>query len=214
MSGLVMFGFTLLATWAVWNSTEQRIGTLDELRTLAAAIVAILIAAGVTILGAFPAGAHTPEEISAWETDWLDRAVAGPLTLDLLEELADFRERHAYHYSPQDRPDGQNRSSQPTSSTPPHARSSVERWRPLVSRYFAPADVETALCLIWHESRGDPAAKNPSSSAAGLFQILDFWWQKYGGDRYDPETNVALAAKIKSLQGWSAWSPWNRGLCR
>lgn len=211
MNGLMMFGFTLLATWAVWNSTEQRLGTTDELRTLAAAIVAILITAGLVILGAVPAGAHTPEEISAWKADWLERAVAGPLTSELLEELADFRLRYI---SPEVGSDTENRSSQPTSSRPAPSRPSVEHWRPLVAKYFTEADVETALCLIWHESRGDPTAKNPSSSAAGLFQILDFWWEHFGGDRYDPETNIATASKIRAIQGWSAWSPWNRGLCR
>ena len=89
--------------------------------------------------------------------------------------------------------------------------SDVEQWRGLVSAYFS--DVEKALCVIKYESGGNPNAKNPSSGAAGLFQIMPFWWDAYGGDRYDPETNVALAAVILGQQGWGAWSVVNRGLC-
>jgi soluble lytic murein transglycosylase-like protein len=65
-----------------------------------------------------------------------------------------------------------------------------------------------------HESGGDPDALNPTSSAAGLFQVMPFWWDHYGGDRFNPETNVRVAALIKADQGWTAWSPYNRGECR
>lgn len=90
--------------------------------------------------------------------------------------------------------------------------SNVEQWRGLVAAYFS--DVDRALCLMSHESGGNPNARNPSSGAAGLFQVMPFWWEKYGGDRYDPETNVRVASLIYQQQGWSAWSPYNRGLCR
>ncbi len=74
------------------------------------------------------------------------------------------------------------------------------------------------LCLVWYESKGDPNAKNPTSSARGLTQILASSWASYFGvtydDLYDPETNVRLAKEIYDIQGWDAWSPYKRGLCR
>ena len=90
----------------------------------------------------------------------------------------------------------------------------VEQWRTLVAQYFQPEQVDTMLCLMQHESGGNPNADNPNSSAAGLFQIMGFWWDKYGGNTYDPETNVALARVIYDQQGYGAWNPYGRGLCR
>lgn len=94
----------------------------------------------------------------------------------------------------------------------------VEQWRPLVSRYFAATDVERALCLMQHESGGNPNAKNPRSSARGLMQILGSLWAPHYGvsleELYDPNINLAIAADIRRAQGWQAWSPYNRGLCR
>jgi soluble lytic murein transglycosylase-like protein len=82
--------------------------------------------------------------------------------------------------------------------------SDVEQWRGLVAAYF-PGEVDLALCVMAGESGGNPSALNPSG-AAGLFQIMPFWWNKYGGDRFDPETNVAMARLIRDAQGWSAWN--------
>ena len=90
----------------------------------------------------------------------------------------------------------------------------TEQWRTLVAQYFQPEQVDTMLCLMQHESGGNPNADNPNSSAAGLFQIMGFWWDKYGGNPYDPETNVALARVIYDQQGYGAWNPYGRGLCR
>ena len=93
---------------------------------------------------------------------------------------------------------------------------SVEQWRPLVAGQFQPEDVETALCLIYHESRGDPTADNPRSTARGLFQILSDWAGVYGvtyADLHDPSINTYIAARLRYAYGWSQWSPWNRGEC-
>lgn len=90
----------------------------------------------------------------------------------------------------------------------------VEQWRTLVETYFPPETVDTMLCLMGYESGGNPDAQNPNSSAAGLFQIMGFWWDKYGGNRYDPETNVQVARKIYDIQGYGAWNPYNNGYCR
>lgn len=94
----------------------------------------------------------------------------------------------------------------------------VERWRPLVETQFPASEVDTAMCLIRHESGGDPEADNPRSSARGLFQVLgSLWAPHYGVSRsalYDPVTNVRIAHGIWEKQGWRAWSPYQRGLCR
>lgn len=94
----------------------------------------------------------------------------------------------------------------------------VEQWRPLVSAYFDADEVDRALCLIKHESGGNPDAKNPRSTARGLMQILTSLWGKHfnlpAEAFYDPETNIRAAKRILDMQGWGAWSPYNRGLCR
>lgn len=92
----------------------------------------------------------------------------------------------------------------------------VEQWRPLATAYFG-ADTDRALCLMGHESAGDPAARNSSSDAAGLMQVMPFWASEYGvayADLFDPDTNLRIAKGILDAQGWTAWSPYNRGLCR
>ena len=78
----------------------------------------------------------------------------------------------------------------------------VERWRPVVDMYFPEDRVEWALRIMECESRGDPHAKNPNSSASGLFQHL----ARLGpgasrqppvsddADVFDPFANIAVAA--------------------
>lgn len=78
---------------------------------------------------------------------------------------------------------------------------SVEQWRPLIEQYFQPADVAWAMQVIACESGGDPNAKNPRSSASGLFQHLARLWPDRsvkagwaGASIWDPEANIAVAA--------------------
>ncbi len=94
-------------------------------------------------------------------------------------------------------------------------RESVERWRPLVSLYFEADDVDRALDVIWCESRGDRWAKNPNSTASGLFQHLASMWGDRspqagfaGDDVFDPVANVGVAAwLVYERGGWSHWYP-------
>ncbi|MGF1668139.1 MAG: S-layer homology domain-containing protein [Acidimicrobiia bacterium] len=90
----------------------------------------------------------------------------------------------------------------------------VEGWRPLVEHFFEAGDVERALAVMACESKGDPDAKNPRSTASGLFQHLASQW----GPRaeaigfpdagvFDPVANTAAAAWLVYEGG--GWSHWN-----
>ena len=100
----------------------------------------------------------------------------------------------------------------------------VEQWRPLVAAYFPAGEVDRALCIMGHESRGDPNAKNPRSTAAGLFQFLRSTWNSVplsvsggsyqSGQVYQAEPNIRAAAWLQARSGWTQWSPYNGGECR
>lgn len=108
------------------------------------------------------------------------------------------------------------RKPKPTDTTYRGMGSDTERWRPLVAAYFG-SETDLALCVVEHESGGNPEAKNPTSTARGLFQILASLWAPHFGvsysDLYDPELNVMLAKQIRDAQGWNAWSVYKKGLC-
>ena len=96
----------------------------------------------------------------------------------------------------------------------------VEQWRPLVEKYFPPERVDEAMRVMWCESGGNPEAKNPASTATGLFQFLDGTWAWMsvmsgwdGYSRLDPEANVAVAAylvdySIRTNHPYGTWGHW------
>lgn len=87
----------------------------------------------------------------------------------------------------------------------------VERWRPLVAKYFKPEDVDKALYVISGESGGNPGAVGDGGDSGGLFQL------NAGGlgagmtndQKFDPETNIRVAAQ--AVYGGSGWRPWGEG---
>lgn len=89
----------------------------------------------------------------------------------------------------------------------------VSDWRPLVAAFFKPQHVDRALRIIRCESGGRPDAKNPGSTASGLFQHLASMWPERateagwdGADVFDPVANVAVAAwLVYHGGGWSHW---------
>lgn len=88
----------------------------------------------------------------------------------------------------------------------------VEQWRTLVSKYFAPANVNAALSVMRKESGGNPNSTNRSSGCAGLFQIHPCHITKFRqvtgtSNMYDPEANIRFAAYMSQRgTNWSSWS--------
>lgn len=170
---------------------------------------------------ALPAQAHTPDELDEWQADWMERATAQrALSTGLTTEYADMVQRHLWYFQPEP---ARASADAPSAASQPRAPSraigsNVEQWRGLVAAHFPSGEVDRALCIMGHESGGNPNAKNPRSSARGLMQILASLWAPHFGVSYealyDPETNVRIARAVWDQQGWWAWSPYGRGLCR
>lgn len=85
----------------------------------------------------------------------------------------------------------------------------VTQWRELVAKHFLPEDVEMALRVMACESGGNPNAKNPTSTASGLFQHMRGWWSGAWGypafNPFDPESSVRAAAFLRYRNGWTDW---------
>ncbi len=99
----------------------------------------------------------------------------------------------------------------------PGAGTGVDRWSDLAAIYFESDDVDRVMCLMEKESGGDPDARNPTSGASGLMQVMPPWAEVFGyapDDLYDPVINLWIASQILEQQGWGAWTPYLRGSCR
>ena len=171
------------------------------------------------VLGGVPALAHTTEDIDEWITAWIDRALDEGVTLEAVAEYVDMAERHPAFFG---RP-VPVRAAKPTrsSSPPPSIRTApagVEQWRPLVMSYFSGADVDIAMRIISCESKGNPNAKNRTSSAAGLWQFLRDTWNRVAavtgsptyaqGGPYDPVWATINAHTLRHWPGSSGWGQW------
>lgn len=90
----------------------------------------------------------------------------------------------------------------------------IERWRPLVTKYWGDlADVGLAI-ISFEAPSGDPNAHNTSGEdSRGLFQInvapgAHPQWANV--NLFDPETNIKYATLVWNGQGPTAWSVWSR----
>jgi hypothetical protein len=173
---------------------------------LFAGIVVVLI----VITLAIPVSAHDAEAQAEWYAEWSEKAALG-ITPELIAEMVDFQRRHEPPSVTVTKPTPSPSAGNPGTFT--GMGQDVAQWTPLVEAYFPADEVTTALCVMRWESGGNPNAVNASSGAAGLFQIMPFWWDHYGGNRYDPDTNVRTARLIWDQQGWAGWSAYNRGRC-
>ena len=165
--------------------------------TIVTLTVAFLIIIVVAVV--IRAEAHTVSELEAWNEAWIaqaDIALSPALTM----ALADMEARHPWYYSPEDAPGVPQTTQGSTGTTNWVVGAGVEQWRPLVAAYFPAGEVDRALCIMQHESRGNPNAKNPRSSAAGLFQFLRGTWNSVplsvsggsyeSGQVYQAEPNI------------------------
>jgi hypothetical protein len=86
--------------------------------------------------------------------------------------------------------------------------------RELVTRFFAPEDVNAAVRVAWCESRFDPTSTNLRTGAVGLFQHLPQYWAERasqagypGADPTDPEASTAAAAwAVYNEGGWDIFT--------
>lgn len=189
------------------------------MRVLAGAVTAICLVFSMSL----PAQAHTREELQQFETAFAEKVQVGGMTVELGLEWADMMERHQWYWMPQELAGTSSKDSGSSSSSPKPSEyrgmgSSVEQWRGLVAAFFPAGEVDRTLCIMAHESGGNPSAKNPNSSARGLMQILASLWAPHYGvsydDLYNPEVNMRIARDIWGNYGWWAWSPYKRGECR
>ncbi len=91
----------------------------------------------------------------------------------------------------------------------------VEQWRPLVVEHFPADQVDTAMRVMACESTGNPSAKNPRSTAAGLWQFIRSTWDWVAGvlglptyaqgGPYDPVGSTRAAAWLQANGGWQHW---------
>lgn len=67
--------------------------------------------------------------------------------------------------------------------------------------------IMTMIRIAQKESSMNPRAKNKSSSASGLFQIIAGTWYSNDcvGDKWNAEDNIRCAYKIQSKRGFQPW---------
>jgi hypothetical protein len=82
----------------------------------------------------------------------------------------------------------------------------------LFSRIAGPGQVPMALCIANRESSFNPYARNPNSSAAGVFQWLTRSWTGYshrygfgGASVFNAYANISVAAHAVADGGWGPW---------
>lgn len=109
----------------------------------------------------------------------------------------------------------------PVTRPPAKFPAAVERWRPLVATYFPEALLDEALSVMECESRGDPDAENPSSSASGLYQFIASTWTWASANAgfagvsvFDPEANIATAAFLVEYSIGRGLPPWQHWVCQ
>ena len=152
---------------------------------------------------------HPIEALDEYVEETTTKAFEIGITIPLIEDYNDMATRHpAYfgRYVP-------HTHIRPASRSQVAWSGSVEQWRPLVAAYFRPGDVDRAMRIMSCESGGNPNAKNPGSSASGLFQHLGKYWTGrsaaagfLGASIFNPTANVATAAWLRDQKGgWGHW---------
>ncbi len=153
---------------------------------------------------------HTTDSLDNWVGAWSREAMREGESIPWVEDWTDMADRHPQFFGRHVHVAGGQISS---ANWTVGVSAGVGQWRSLVATYFRPGDVDTALRIMSCESGGNPSAKNPNSSATGLFQHLSGYWASrsaaagWGGyPRTDPVANVAVAAWLRDQRGgWNHW---------
>lgn len=76
----------------------------------------------------------------------------------------------------------------------------------MVIKEFGAPSIMVRIAMA--ESTFDPTAKNPYSTASGVYQILNGTWNDYdcAGDVFDPTDNITCARKIYDKEGTTPWN--------
>ncbi len=91
----------------------------------------------------------------------------------------------------------------------------VQKWEPLVSKYFDSIDIPKALTIIYCESSGREYIVNDNTNGTrdiGLWQFNDNTWEwltpklKLTSNRYNPEVSTAVASWLVYNDGWHHWN--------
>lgn len=77
--------------------------------------------------------------------------------------------------------------------------------RTIVEHFWPAWAVDRMMRIAECESHYSPTAVNPTSGAAGIWQIMPGWQRTWPGDYQDPWVNGAVAYQIWLVQGFDAW---------
>ncbi|KAM9957171.1 hypothetical protein ACTFIW_008911 [Dictyostelium discoideum] len=90
----------------------------------------------------------------------------------------------------------------------------------LAEGFFRGPTLTTMLCISYYESTYNTQAINPTSKAAGLFQILPEHCGelcktcKTPSDLLNPTINTECAKLVLNSQGFKAWTTYSSGDCK
>jgi hypothetical protein len=115
---------------------------------------------------------------------------------------------------------GENLTPELWNSDPARGEQMMMRLIVCVFAVFAPGQSAYALAIADRESGFYPWAKNPYSSASGVFQHLASYWPgraaslnrgwfgkgAWPASVFDPRANAIAAAIMVRNSGWGAWS--------
>ena len=147
-----------------------------------------------------PVAAHSTTELDDWLEEW-EQVMTVDVSWPVIADWTDMATRHPRYF-------GRHIPHTHTQRITSPFRGGVEQWRSLVATYFRAGDVDRAMHIMACESGGNPNAKNPRSSASGLFQHLGKYWAARsaaagwgGASIFDPTANVAVAAWLRDQPG-------------
>jgi hypothetical protein len=196
-----MLGVVLLVAAGPAASTGARYGAAASgVVQLRAVPVATAIAAAAVVPGNDP-------RIEAMSIDRLSRAARHQAWLDRLHAWKAEQARQA-----KEARERRQRSSAAAFRVPSVGGSVRSMVIALFSRIAGSGQVPMALCIANRESSFNPYARNPHSSASGVFQWVSRSWSGYsrrygfaGASVFNAYANISVAAHAVADGGWGPW---------